>query len=316
MILAAGQGTRMKSERPKVLHEAVGRPLLDHVIRAALPLEPEGVVVVIGHEAERVRRRFGGHPVDFVEQREQLGTGHALLQTQEALSELEGSIMVLNGDGPLLRTETLKALATKQRQAATGMTLLTCEVSDPRGLGRVVRGTNGNVSKIVEAKDATPEERSIHEVNTGIYIFSRDVFSMAKHLSNNNAAGEYYITELVDIYLKAGREVQAVLAEDETEVLGVNTRTHLALVDRILRDRVRERWLAAGVTMIAPEGVFIDDAVELEPDVTLYPGVWLRGKTKVGRDAVVLPGAYLQDCTVAPGTEVAPYTVAKGEKLE
>lgn len=316
VILAAGQGTRMKSARPKVLHEAAGRPLLDHVIRAALPLKPQEIVVVIGHEAERVRARFKGHPVGFVEQLEQLGTGHALLQTQEALEGFKGSIMVLNGDGPLLRTETLRALTDQQRQAETGMTLLTCEVSDPTGLGRVVRKPNGSVSRIVEAKDATEQERGIHEVNTGIYIFSRDVFEMAESLSNDNAAGEYYITDLVDIYLTAGREVQAVLAEDETEVLGVNTRTHLALVDRILRDRVRGRWLTVGVTMTSPEQTFIDDTVELSPDVTLYPGVWLRGETVVGRGAVILPGAYLEDCEVAPGVEVVPYTVAKGERLE
>lgn len=237
VILAAGQGTRMKSELPKVLHEAAGHALVEHVIRAVRPLEPERIVVVTGYKAEEVEARLSGEPVQFARQREQLGTGHALLQAQEALSGFEGSLLVLNGDGPLLKTETLRTLVQTHQDSGAGMTLLTCDVSDPTGLGRIIRREDGSVAKIVEEKDAADAELQIREINPGIYIFNEEVFQLAGKLSNDNAAGEYYITDLVDIYLSAGRGVQAVKTADETEVLGVNDREQLATAERILQAR-------------------------------------------------------------------------------
>lgn len=244
VILAAGQGKRMRSPLPKVLHEAAGKPLLEHVLVAAAPLEAERTVVVIGHKADEVRARFAGVAasagVSWTVQREQLGTGHALLQTREVLEPTlaeGGSVLVVNGDGPLLRTETLRALVAEQRVQGAGMTLLTCEVGDPTGMGRILRGDDGSVQRIVEEKDATPDERTVREINPGIYAFDANVFELAGRLSNDNAAGEFYITDLVDLYLRAGYRVQAVRGGDETEVLGVNDPQQLALVDRLLRER-------------------------------------------------------------------------------
>ena len=237
VILAAGQGTRMKSDLPKVLHKAAGRPLVEHVIRAVTPLEPKHIVVVTGYKAEEVEAQLSEEDVQFARQTEQLGTGHALLQTREALQDFDGAVMVLNGDGPLLKTETLRQLFQTQRDSDAGMTLITCEVADPTGLGRIIRKEDGSVAKIVEAKDATPEEREIREINPGIYIFDKEVFKVAKDLSSDNAAGEYYITDLVDLYLRAGRRVQAVKTPDETEVLAVNDRDQLARVEEILLAR-------------------------------------------------------------------------------
>ena len=315
VILAAGQGTRMKSALPKPLHEAAGRPLVEHVVRAALPLEPDKLIVVVGHGAELVKARLDEYPMTFVTQTEQRGTGHALLETKEALQGFEGRILVLNGDGPLLRTETLRALLDTPNSSG-GMSLLVCEVADPTGLGRIVREEgSGDVTRIVEEKDATPPERAIREVNPGIYVFGPEVFALAGGLSSANAAGEYYLTDLVSLYLTAGRAVRAVRVDDETEVLGVNDRRHLAHIDRLLRERVRDRWLLAGVTMIAPEQIFIDDTVLLAPDVTLYPGVWLRGETVVGGGAVVGPCAHLENCRVAEGAVVAPHTVMRNEHI-
>ena len=310
VILAAGQGTRMKSALPKPLHEAAGRPLVEHVVRAALPLKPERIVIVVGHGAELVKARLKGYPVSFATQAEQRGTGHALLEAEAALEGFKGRILVLNGDGPLLRTETLRALIQSGRG---GMTLLVCEVADPTGLGRIVRAEDGTVARIAEEKDASPEEKRIQEINPGIYLFGPEVFALSGGLSSNNAAGEYYLTDLVSLYLAAGYMVRGVRVADETEVLGVNDRRHLAHIDRLLRDRVRERWLLEGVSMIAPEQIFIDDTVELAPDVTLYPGVWLRGETAVGRGAVIYPHAYLENCRVTENATVAPHTVARGE---
>jgi len=239
VILAAGQGTRMRSPLPKVLHEAAGKPLLEHVLLAVGPLKPERTVVIVGHQAEAVEARLGDFPVTFVRQDFSLGygTGLALKQAQEALADFDGDLLVLNGDGPLLKTETLRALVQAQAEQADGMTLLTCVMNDPHGLGRIVRNSDGGVARIVEEKDAAPEERALREINPGLYVFDRHVFELAAQLGNDNASGEFYITDLIDLYLRAGYRVQAVVGDDETEVLGVNDREQLALVDKLLRER-------------------------------------------------------------------------------
>ncbi len=314
VVLAAGMGTRMQSKTPKMLHEAAGRPLLEHVLRAVQPLNPERVVVVVGHGSDLVKERMQAYDPTFVTQEQQLGTGHALLQAEEALRDFVGDVLVLNGDGPLIKTETLQDLVAKQR-GRRGMTLVTCQVADPTGLGRIVRNAGGKVFKIVEEKDATPDEKHISEVNPGLYIFDATVFDKAGELSSDNAAGEYYITDLPSLYLQAGDDVNTLTVADETEVLGVNDRRHLAHIDRILRDRTRERWLTAGVTMTSPETTFIDDTVFLGPDVVLEPGVILKGETHVGEGAFVGAYAHLEDCTVEAGARVAPHSVRRGETL-
>lgn len=308
VILAAGMGTRMKSALPKVLHEAAGRPLVEHVVRSVQPLKPEKIILVIGNGAEQVRARMQQHPVEFVLQEKQLGTGHALMQTENALKNMNGDVMVLNGDGPLLKTETLSRLLETQR-GQPGMTLITCNVSNPTGLGRIIRDSGGNIINIIEEKDTTPEQKKITEINPGIYIFDKTVFEKAKQLGNNNKAGEYYITDLPAHYLKAGSKVRSVLVADETEVLGVNDRKHLSQIDRILQDRTREKWLVAGVTMISPESTFIDDTVEIGQDVVLEPGVILKGTTVVGEGSRLGAYSYLVNCNIAANTILPPHTV-------
>jgi bifunctional UDP-N-acetylglucosamine pyrophosphorylase / glucosamine-1-phosphate N-acetyltransferase len=317
VILAAGEGTRMKSQKHKVLHEAAGRPLLEHILRAIEPLQPERIVVVVGFSGDSVRERFKDTPVTFVIQdfNTGYGTGHALMQTEAALKTFKGDVMVLNGDGPLLKSETLEALVAKQ-QSGTGMTLITCKFSDPTGMGRIIRDENGKLSKIIEEKEATAEQKALHEINPGVYIFDETVFSKTKTLNNDNASGEYYITDLPGIYLSAGQPVQTLLIPDETEVLGVNNRKQLAVIDGILQDRIRDKWLTEGVTMISPAQTFIDDTVELGRDVVLEPGVILKGQTVVGAGARVGAYAHLSDCKVAPGADVPPHTVAKNQSLE
>ena len=316
VILAAGQGTRMKSELPKCAHRAAGRSLLGHVLKAVSPLKPTHTVVIVGEGAKQVKAAVEDENVTFATQdfSTGYGTGHALMQARDALSDFGGAVLVLNGDGPLLKTETLARLAETQGDRR-GMTLVTCEVADPTGMGRIVRGEDGSLAQIVEEKDTTPEQKPISEVNPGVYIFDSTVFEKGERLSSDNAAGEYYITDLPALYLQAGDEVRTVLVEDETEVLGVNDRSHLAKIERILRDRVREQWLSEGVTMMSPETTFIDDTVRLEPDVTLEPGVILKGKTRVGRGSSIGAYAYLEDCEVSAGASVAPHTVARGETL-
>lgn len=308
VVLAAGMGTRMKSKFPKVVHQAAGRPLVEHVLRAVAPLKPEKTVVVVGHGADIVKERLSDYDVTFVLQERIIGTGHALLQTESVFKDLHSDILVLNGDGPLLKTETLRALVSEQ-SGKPGMTLLTCKVSDPTGLGRIIRDAQGNIQSIVEEKDTNPEQKKINEVNPGFYMFDKTVFDKAQHLGNQNKSGEYYITDLPALYLKEGNAVRSILVEDEREVLGVNDRKHLAQIDKILQDRIRDKWLSAGVTMISPETTFIDDTVELGQDVILEPGVILKGNTVIPEGVTVGAYSYLSDYTVQLNACIPPHSV-------
>ncbi|MEM6430562.1 MAG: sugar phosphate nucleotidyltransferase [Deinococcota bacterium] len=318
VILAAGQGTRMTSNLPKVLHQAAGKPLLGHMIDIARRLSPDKIIIVVGHGADAVKQTFAKDDnLRFVLQAERLGTGHALKQVRPLLENFEGSILVLNGDGPLLlKQQTLDDLLASQ--PADGMAVLTCHTCNPTGLGRIVRSANGEVTAIVEEKDADDTQRAIQEINTGIFMFNAQVLTFLDELSNDNAQGEYYITDLVALYLQAGLPVNALMRHDEDELLNclVNDRVQLARVERLLRDRIRTRWLGAGVTMIAPEQTFIDDTVTLDKDVILYPGVWLMGNTHIGEGAVIMPHVVLTDCQVEAGAVVAAGEVRSQQHLK
>lgn len=312
VVLAAGQGTRMRSSLPKVLHEAAGRPLLDHVLRAVEAIAPERVLVVVGHQADAVRSRFAGRGVGFVEQREQRGTGHALLATRGELERAGGRVLVVYGDQPLVDPATLRGLVQTQARLG-GAVMLTYEIDDPFGMGRVVRGADGAIERVVEEKDATAEERAIREVYPGVFLFDEAVFELAEGLTDDNAAGEYYLTDMVELYRQSGRGIHAFRGEDAMRLLiGVNTRAELARAEGLLRDRTRQHWLAAGVTMHHPAATFLDDDVELGPDTVLEPGVMLRAGTRVGEGARIGAYAVLDGCTVAAGAYVAPHTVARG----
>lgn len=312
VILAAGRGTRMKSTLPKMLHRAAGRPLLEHVVRAAQALRPERIVIVVGEDEARIRAHFAGQRLDFVRQPEPLGTGHALQQALEVIEADGGDTLVLNGDAPLLTGETLRGLLAGHRRGQGGMTLLTYEVDDPSGLGRIVRGRDDAVLRIVEEKDAGPDERAIREINPGFYLFDDRVFRLAACLTNDNAAGEYLLTDLVALYQREGLSVRAQLGQDEAgRLVGVNTRAQLARAERLLRDRIRRRWLTQGVTMHSPEQTFIDDTVELARDVLLEPGVVLRGATRVGEGATIGAYAYLENTEVPAHAQVPPHAVER-----
>lgn len=310
VVLAAGQGTRMRSRLPKVLHEAAGRPLLEHVLRAAAPLRPKRTVVVVGYGADEVRERFVDRDIDFVEQTEQLGTGHALLQCAPVLAEHDGPVLVLNGDGPLLVTDTLRRLLAAPA-GDDGMALVTCELDDPGGYGRIVRAGDGRIEAIVEHKDATAAQREITEINPGTYLFVRGALDRARRLRNENAAGEYYLTDLVRLYLADGFGVQSTSCGHPSEALGVNTRGQLAVAEAELRRRIRVGWLDAGVTMLDPGTTYLDAEVTLAQDVVLEPGVFLQGSTHVGAGARIGAYACLRDCTVPPDVTVPAHSVAE-----
>ncbi len=304
-MLAAGKGTRMKSEQAKVLHQACGRPMAFFPIRAALAIDASPVVVVVGHQAksveEELARQFAGAPLRFALQAEQLGTGHAVLCAEEALRDFEGDVLILAADIPLIRPGTLQKLVTAKADA--DVALLSCRAKDPKGYGRIVRRQNGEVARIVEEKDASEAERQIDEVNASVYLVSaKFLFPALRGLGRSNAQGEYYLTDIV----AKGRAV-AALAE-EVEVSGVNDRAQLARSAALLRERRNEQLMKDGVTLVDPAVTYVDEGVEVGPDTVIEPMASLRGKTRIGRGARIGQGCVLVDSEIADGAQILPYT--------
>jgi bifunctional UDP-N-acetylglucosamine pyrophosphorylase/glucosamine-1-phosphate N-acetyltransferase len=316
VILAAGQGTRMRSALPKVAHPVAGRAMVAHVVRAARAAGADRIVVVVGHGADAVTGALSGETVTFALQDRQLGTGHALACAREALAGHEGPIFVLNGDGPLLRPPTLVALAERRTaEAPDGMALATVVVDDPSGLGRIVRDASGALAAIVEEADADAATRAVREVNPGIYLVGPDVWGYLGELRADNAQGEVYVTDLPLRYLAAGRPVATWQVADPEEVMAANDRVQLARLEAIARRRIAERWMRAGVTLEQPESAWIDDDVDLARDVAIEPFVLLRAGTRVGEGARIGAGCVLDGCEVAPGARVPPHTVARGRRF-
>ncbi|NOX63095.1 MAG: bifunctional N-acetylglucosamine-1-phosphate uridyltransferase/glucosamine-1-phosphate acetyltransferase [Chloroflexi bacterium] len=312
VILAAGKGTRMKSNLPKVLHPLGGRPLITYSLELAQAVSPEPPVVVVGHQAQRVREAVGDAAL-FVEQTEQLGTGHAVMQARDALRNDADALLVYAADMPLLRAETLRGLVARHASHDGPLTMLTVEVDDPRGFGRIVRAADGGVTAIVEEVEATPEQRAIRELNVGVYCFDADwLWSALDRIEPSPKKGEYYLTDTVALAVIDGFRVEAVQTNDADEALGVNTRVHLAEAEAVLRRRINQSWMLAGVTIIDPERTYIMPGVEIGRDVVLWPGVHLLGETVVGEGCEIGPNAVLRDVALAPGVRVAAGAVIRG----
>lgn len=317
VILAAGLGTRMKSTKAKVLHEAGGDTLLNHILRAANEVAAvENILVVVGYQADQVRDSVKIPGIHFAVQSEQRGTGHAMLCARESISSKTGTLLILNGDGPLLRPCTLRELIERQHQSKTGGTIVTTEVQDPSGYGRIVRGRDGMVAAIVEQKVATPEQLEIREINPGLYCFDATLFWRHIHeVKADNAAKEYYLTDMVEILRRHGHAVAPLLIADETELLGINTRIELAAADRILRTRKAEELMLSGVTIENPESVSIDAGVEVGQDTVIEANVQLRGATRVGANCRIGTGSVLRDCEAGDYVTILPYVVAEASSI-
>ena len=313
----------MRSSRPKPLHRLCGRPMVVHVLDALAELELQRAVVVVGHGAERVTKTLheqlmADMSVEFVEQHVQRGTGDAVAVALTAFPDDDlddgGDIVVLPGDTPLLRPPTLAALVRTHRQANAAATVLTAELNDPTGYGRIVRGKDDRVARIVEQSDATEDERLIREVNTGIYAFRRSVLAPAlRRLSPDNVQGEYYLTDIVEVLHDAGYAVTSMLVGDSMEVAGVNDRAQLAVAEAELRDRINERWMRRGVTMLDPERTYVDSSVSLAPDVTLFPGTLLQGGTVIATGCEIGPNSHLIDSVVGERATVTNSVVRSAE---
>ena len=316
VILAAGLGTRMRSKKAKVLHEAGGDTLLNHVIRAALRVTPaERIVAVVGHQAEQVRQSVKVPGIRFAEQKEQKGTGHAVLCAREEVGTADGRLLILNGDGPRLRPDTLQALLGVSGRAEGGA-IVTTEVADAAGYGRILRAVDGTVAAIVEQKAATPEQLQIREVNPGVYCFPAPPFwKHIEQLKPDNPAHEYYLTDMVGILRGHGCATLPLLVRDETELLGINTRVELAVADNILRRRKVHELMLAGVTIENPETVTVDVDVQAGEDSVIEANVQLRGRTKLGANCRIGAGSVLRDCELAEDVTILPYVVADSAKL-
>ncbi len=307
VIMAAGKGTRLKSRRAKVLHEIGGKPLLTHVIAAASRIvAPGGIYVVIGHQAEKVRSAVAATGVDFIEQAEQLGTGHAIQCAREAIKGYE-NILVLSGDVPLIRPETIAQLWKFHQDQKAAMSILTAAPGDPSGYGRILRKSPASpeVKAIVEQKALTAEQQKIREINSGIYAFKTE--SLLAHLdklTTNNAHGEFYLTDMAALLRSAGERVVAIQAADALEVLGANTIAELVALDATLRWSTANRLMAAGVTIFRPETCVIDAEVEVAADTVIEPFVQLLGATRIGGDCLIRSYTVIENCTLGSGVLV------------
>ncbi|GLX98793.1 bifunctional UDP-N-acetylglucosamine diphosphorylase/glucosamine-1-phosphate N-acetyltransferase GlmU [Herbidospora sp. NBRC 101105] len=307
IVLAAGEGTRMKSTTPKVLHEVCGRTLVGHMLHAAQELDPERMIVVVGHAREQVQGHLAAAfpGVVPVVQEQQNGTGHAVRVVLENVGVIDGTVLVVYGDTPLLRGSTLAGLLERHAADGNAVTVLTAHVPDPTGYGRIVRGDDGAVLAIVEHKDATPEQLAIDEMNSGVYAFDGALLADAvKRVSSANSQGEEYLTDVLSILREEGHRVGAHVAADHVEVEGVNNKAQLAFVRRVLNDRILHDHMINGVTIVDPASTWIDADVTLEADAVIHPGTQLHGSSSAGAGAEVGPATTLTDTVVGAGAVV------------
>jgi bifunctional UDP-N-acetylglucosamine pyrophosphorylase/glucosamine-1-phosphate N-acetyltransferase len=316
VIMAAGKGTRMKSARPKVLHEVAGKPMIVRVMTAAQSLSPQTATIVVGHMKELLRQGLSGHPeLTYVTQEPQLGTGHALLQTAALLEHKTGFVLLLSGDVPLLKSHTLAALVQKHAESKVAATVLTAVVDQPYGYGRIVR-LKGRVSRIVEERDASPAQRKIREINSGVYVFSLGpLFESLRGLATGNAQGEYYLTDLISTYRRRRLGIETVTVDDPNEIRGINSRSELAEASRIVRQKKNEELMAAGVTIEDPATTYVDDDVVVGADTVLHPGVHLEGNTQIGQACEIHAGVRIVNSVLDDRVTVQNFCVINGSRL-
>jgi bifunctional UDP-N-acetylglucosamine pyrophosphorylase/glucosamine-1-phosphate N-acetyltransferase len=316
VILAAGQGTRMKSSLPKVLHRISDLALIDYVLRAADAVAPASTTVVVGHRADVVKEHLRTRPrIEFAVQEPQLGTAHALQTTEQVLAGRTGTVVLLSGDVPLLSPNTLRRLVDTHRGANAAATVVTATVDRPYGYGRIVR-TDGRIARIVEERDASPTERQIREINSGIYAFDlAPLFESLRGIASQNAQGEFYLTDLIGIYRRRGLPVETLLIENSQEIRGINSRTELAEVSGLLRQKKNEELMGAGVTLVDPATTYIDPDVEIGADTVIHPGVVLEGQTRIGAACEVRAHVRITDSTLGNRVTIDNFCVLVGARV-
>jgi bifunctional UDP-N-acetylglucosamine pyrophosphorylase/glucosamine-1-phosphate N-acetyltransferase len=316
VILAAGKGTRMRSTQPKVLHRLGGASLIEHVLRTAASLGPKSATIVVGHMAEHVRSALQTWPgLQFAIQEPQLGTAHALLQAERFLADKPGTLLLLSGDVPLLAPRTLTRLVHQHEQSHAALTVLTANVEDPHGYGRIVR-LEGRIARIVEEKDASPAERRIREINSGIYAFALEgLFDTVRAIDARNAQGEHYLPDMVAVLRRRGRHVDTLVVEDPREIRGINSREELADAGRFLRQQKNDELMAAGVTIEDPASTFIDPGVIVGTDTVLHPFVMLEGRTRIGAGCEIHSGTRIVNSMIGDGVAINNHCVITDSRV-
>lgn len=321
VLLAAGKGTRMKSDLAKVRHPLCGRPMIYYSVASALNLKPQRLAVVIGHQGDQVRAEvqalFPKAQLEFVRQETQDGTGHAVLQAKRALRGFAGDVLILSGDVPLLRAETLREFRRLHNKTGMDMSVLATIMPDPTGYGRCMVGEGGLLDEIVEERDATPAQRQIDVINAGIYLVDAKLLWWAlDRIGKDNAQDELYLTDVVEPARGRGKLVRVFIMDESEEVLGINSRVELAEAAESIRGEIVYRLMAAGVTAIDPHATYPDVGVKVGRDTVLEPGAALRGTTRVGTGGIIGAGAQITDCTIGAGAIVGPYAVLRGVKIK
>jgi len=309
IILAAGAGTRMKSKIPKVLHKVAGVSMLEHVIDVIEEIKCSKKVVVIGHEADKVKEATEHRDIEYVLQEEQLGTGHAVMQAENLIGE-QGNVIVLYGDTPLINAESIRQFVENHIKEGFAASILTTEVDNPTGYGRIIRDDRGEVLKIVEEKDADSQQKKVKEINSGIYCFkAKDLKESLSGLNNNNNQGEYYLTDVIEILKNKGKKIGGYKLTDFTEIMGVNSRVQLAEAEKIMRKRILNKLMEEGVTIIGPDNTYIDKRVKVAKDTIIYPGTIIEGSTEIGEDCIIGPDVRIQNSIIKNGVEIRNSTV-------
>ncbi|WP_303753570.1 bifunctional UDP-N-acetylglucosamine diphosphorylase/glucosamine-1-phosphate N-acetyltransferase GlmU [Enterococcus sp. S86.2] len=310
IILAAGRGTRMKSKLYKVLHPVCGKPMVEHIINRVEETKPKEIITIVGHGAEMVKEQLGDRS-EYALQAEQLGTGHAVMQAAQFLEGKKGTTLVISGDTPLLTTATLNNLFEYHQGKNASATILTAQAPNPTGYGRIIRDHVGIVEKIVEQKDASPEEVRVKEINTGTYCFDNELlFDALSKLNTDNAQGEYYLTDIIEILKSEGKIVAAYQTEDFDESLGVNDRVALAQANRIMRNRINHQHMLNGVSFINPEATYIDAGVKIGAETVIEPGVYLKGQTVIGSECLITAGSEIVD------SKIGDHVIVKSSCIE
>ncbi|MDR0820294.1 MAG: bifunctional UDP-N-acetylglucosamine diphosphorylase/glucosamine-1-phosphate N-acetyltransferase GlmU [Endomicrobium sp.] len=314
VIIAAGAGTRMKSSLPKVMHKLSGKPLVKWVIDSVSDLKPDGIILVLGHEAEVVEKYLSESGIKIVYQREQLGSGHALMQAETVLKNYEGGVLVVSADVPLVKSSTLSSLVSDNKKTGASVTVLAAKVENPFGYGRIVRN-GGLLEKIVEEKDATPAEKRIKEINSGIYCFDKNLWKALSKVKSDNAKKEYYITDTVAILKESGRKASLVVVKDNYEVRGINDRAELLRAESILKDRKIKELLSSGVSIVDADNVYISYDAKIGGDTVVYPGAFIDTGVSIGKNCIVKGTSYISNSKIGDESAVL-YSYIEGAVID
>ncbi|KSU76542.1 UDP-N-acetylglucosamine pyrophosphorylase /glucosamine-1-phosphate N-acetyltransferase [Fictibacillus enclensis] len=313
VVLAAGQGTRMKSSLYKVLHPVCGKPMVQHVVDQISQLDMKKIVTVVGHGAEKVKDQLGDASA-YVLQEEQLGTAHAVMQAEETLSNEEGITLVVCGDTPLITAQTMQKLIDEHQAAGAKVSILTAKAEDPAGYGRVLRNASGTVERIVEHKDATDEEKLVQEINTGTYCFdNKSLFEALSSVNNDNSQGEYYLPDVIEIIQKQGETVAAYQTPSFDETLGVNDRVALSQAEKTMKKRINENHMRNGVTLVDPDQTYISADAVIGRDTVIYPGTMITGTSRIGDNNIIGPNSEIKDSTIGNGNTIKQSVVHDSE---